>query len=162
MQKLLILLSFLILAACGGGSHSNTATSTASAKPAPTPQGTPMESIPFEEVKNLFDKCDYIDYLFYNTNFSISQNQKGSIQTAISHIAQSPAIHNPACKAIGRIFYQIEGKSILEADIHFQDGCTYFRFLKDKKYAYGNLMTDDGVLYMNNILTQASQMGNGQ
>ena len=147
----------LCLAAC------DTATSTtekpaekATATTPAAPQGKQMPSIPLEDVQHIFEKCDYIDYVFYNTNFSISQNEKASIQSAISHISQTPATLNPACKPIGRIFYQIEAVNVLEADMYFQDGCAYYVFLKNNKPTYGNLMTQDGIGYMNNIIQRAS------
>lgn len=118
-------------------------------------QGKQMPSIPVETITHIFENCDYIDYVFYNTNFSMSQNEKASIQTAISHVSATPAILNPNCKAIGRIFYQIEAVNVLEADLYFQEGCTYLVFLEKNKPKYANLLTEDGIAYLNNILQKA-------
>ncbi len=50
----------------------------------------------------------------------------------------------------------------MEADLYFQEGCTYYVFLKNNKPAYANLMTDDAIGYMNNIMRQAASVGQPQ
>lgn len=130
------------------------------AKPAAPALNPPLPSISLETAQHLFANCDYIDYIFYNTNFSVSQAEKASIQSALTHIAQqSPPGLNPNCKAIGRVYYQIQGDNYLEADIYFQDGCKYFVFYENKKPAYCNLMTDNGMAYYTNIFKQVQGTG---
>ncbi len=123
-----------------------------------TTQGKAMESIPFETISYVFENCDYVDYVFYNTNFSISQNEKASIQGAIAQISKTPATLDPNCKAIGRVFYQIDGKNHLEADLYFQEGCYYYVFLENNKPKYANVMTDEGIAYFKNIMARAQSV----
>ncbi len=138
---------------------------------APAPKTAPAQvqlkpalpSLSQEMALHLFKNCDYIDYVFYSTNFSISQKEKASIQGAIAHIAQeSPQGLNPNCKAMGRVFYQIDGENVAEADFYFQDGCHYLVFLEKGKPAYSNLLTQPGIDYFNNIFNQIKQGSGGQ
>ena len=114
-----------------------------------------LPGVPMEVVKNLWEHCDYVDYLFYNLPISMSLNNQPSIRNALSHIASDAAPTPPQCKSIGRIFYQIKGENVQMAEIYFTPGCTYFVFLKDDKPAYANYMTPEGVDYLNNIFKQS-------
>ncbi|RMF24674.1 MAG: hypothetical protein D6765_11430 [Bacteroidetes bacterium] len=139
--------------------------SSSSDKPAENPspeaaaQNAPaLPSLPYETVQYLWENCDYVDYVFYQLPISMSMSDQNSIRYSISHIAQDAATLNPNCPAIGRIFFQEKGENILEADIHFGEGCRYFVFLKEGKPAYANLITDVGVQYLNERITQAMQV----
>jgi len=123
---------------------------------APPPPAATLPGIPMDLMKNLWDNCDYVDYVFYNLPISMSLDNKASIQNALTHVASEPAPMPPQCKSIGRIFYQIKGENVQMAEIYFTPGCLYFVFLgQDEKPAYCNYMTPEGVQYLNNIFSQA-------
>ncbi|RMG78784.1 MAG: hypothetical protein D6714_17435 [Bacteroidetes bacterium] len=134
--------------------------SSSQAAPAAQPQGEMLPSLPTEKLQYLWENCDYVDYIFYNLPISMSLNEKSSIQYALRHIAADPARIDPNCKPIGRIFYQVKGENVLEADIYFQQGCTYFKFLENNKPAYANYMTDEGIRYLNENISRGTQMKN--
>ena len=121
--------------------------------------GQKLPSITLEIMQKLFDKCDYVDYLFYDTNFSMSMNNKASIQQTLTHVAENVAVLDPNCKSIGRVFYEIEGQTEIEAEIYFSNQCQYFVFMKNQKPIYANNITAAGVTHFNNIFKQAEQMG---
>ena len=121
----------------------------------PAPALATLPGIPMEMLKNLWDNCDGMDYVFYNLPISMSLDNQPSIQNALSQIAEKPAAVLPQCKSIGRIFFMIEGENILMAELYFAPECTYFVFLQDDKPAYANYMTSHGVQYFNDVFKQA-------
>lgn len=115
-----------------------------------------LPSLPLETAQMLYEKCDYVDYVFYELPISMSLYEKPSIQAAVRHISAAPAGLDPRCKPIGRIFFQIEGENVLQGDIYFTPGCTYFIFLDEQgKPQYGNQMTDECIQYLNNNFNHA-------
>ncbi len=120
-------------------------------------KGEQYPSITLDIMRKIFEESDYADFVFYNTNFSMSMDQKPSIQGTIRHISESVPAIDPACKAIGRVFYQIDGENFMEADIFFENDCKYYIFYENKKKKYANQMTEEGINHYNNIF---SQLGN--
>ncbi len=147
----------LILSACNSPSTTSqkteTTTTTAAAAPAEN-----LPSVPVAVMQKLFDKCDYVDYLFYESNFSMSMNNQASIRSTLTHVSEKVPVLNTPCKSMGRIFYEINGETEIEAEIYFSNECQYFVFMKDNKRLYANNITADGVAHFNNIFKQASQM----
>ncbi len=143
------------LAGCGDRSttkeeaqQDNTAQQPATAAPA-------YPSIPADTLRMLFNECDYIDYVFYYTNFSVSQKEKSDIQTALTYIASEPPDINPNCKPVGRIFYQVEGENRAEADLYYTDQCIYYLFFEAGKPAYANRIMPEGINFYNKIFSSA-------
>jgi hypothetical protein len=158
MNRLFILLFLFSLAACQGanqnqGDQTNQeSTSSETAATPPTEQGEQLyPSIPLDTLMMLYEQCDFIDYVFYYTNFSVSQNQKADIQSSIRYISEEVPAINPNCKAQGRLFFQIEGENRMEADLIFESGCTYYLFYQDGKPAYANKLMPGGITFYNNI-----------
>jgi hypothetical protein len=111
---------------------------------------------PLEKLEYLYENCSHIDYVFYELPFSMSLDDKGSIQRTLSHISTSVAPETAGCKAMGRIFFDVGIETILEADFYFSQGCVYFIFYEDGKKKYSSFMTPDAVKYMNNYISQAN------
>lgn len=157
MFRILLFALVLTSFSCGNSPNSNgeaSSTSEATAQPS-------LGSLPMETIQYLWDQCDYVDYIFYHLPISMSLNEKGSIQYALRHISADAAIINPECKPIGRIFYQVRGENVLEADMFFSEGCTYFKFLRDNKPIYANYMTDDGIKYLNDNIAKGQEFNQG-
>jgi hypothetical protein len=113
-----------------------------------------MPGLPIEILRTLVAECDYIDVVIYNPPFSMNQQDQANVRGSIQHISETPAKHNPANQALGRIFYQAKGETLLEADIFLSPGATYFLFYQDKKPAFANALTEQGVYFYANILTR--------
>lgn len=126
----------------------------------PPQVGEKLPSITVDIMQKLFDQCDYVDYLFYESNFSMSMNNKQSIQQTLTHVSEKVPVINPNCKSIGRVFYEINGNTEIEAEIFFSKDCQYFVFMKDQKRIYANNLTADGVTHFNNVFSQAKKMNN--
>ena len=168
---LLLALSSLLFA-CNSNTNSDTAEASESQTETPSttettasnpPAGEPtLPSVPLETLQELWEKCDYVDYVFYYTNFSMSQDKQSSIRTTLRQISDEPAVLNPNCKAIGRLFYQVEGENALEGDLYLSNQCAYFVFYKDGKQTYANKLTAEGLQFYQNIFNQIQQNSQGQ
>lgn len=166
-MKKIILLLFLGMGlwTCQGGQADQSSSSTPATTPATETQPNNADasasvgeatypSIPVEKVKMLWDNCDYVDFVFYYLNFSMSQKVQNSIRQTIAHISSDVPQINPNCQPIGRIFFQSEGQNISEADIFYSNGCSYYIFYEDGKYAYANKMLPQGTQFYDNIFKQ--------
>jgi hypothetical protein len=117
-------------------------------------------SIPKDTLEMLFAQCDYIDYVFYYTNFSVNQSNQQDIRSALSHIAQEVPAIIPSCKPIGRLFYQVRGDNRLVADLYLdkEAGCVYYLFMENGKPAYANRIMPAGISFLENILSRTKTM----
>ena len=105
----------------------------------------------------LFENCDFIDYILYQYDFSVSQGEKAAIQASMNHVSRSTPTIDPNCKPIGRVFYQVDGKNAMEADIYFSETCQYYIFLVEGKPVYANNLSNSGVAFFQNIFQQFEQ-----
>lgn len=152
MQRFIV---FTFLSACFAFTSCNSSSSSGAAeKPVAENTAAPptsYPSIPSEKIVNLFETCDFIDYILYDYEFSLSQGEKPAIQASFSHISKTVPTINPNCQPIGRIFYQVEGQNALEADIYFNDGCKYYIFLENNQPKYANELTPAGIGFYEDV-----------
>ena len=126
-----------------------------------------LPALPQSEMTRMFNSVTYIDYIFYDLPFSISQDNQASIQANLQLISSKQLLYlDPSCKPIGREFIQIDGDIIYEADLYFSEGCYGYVFIKDKEPIYANQISEGGMNFYSNIIKQASgvqnKMQNGQ
>lgn len=148
-------LALVLMTNCNNNSGS---TNKSAVSPPPPPPVATLPSIPLDTMQMLWEKCDYVDYLFYQLPISMSLNEQTSIRYALRQIAAEPAPLKPECQPIGRIFFQVKGENAAQADIFFSPGCTYFVFYENGKKTYSNYMTEEGIQYLNNQLMQAKAL----
>ena len=113
-----------------------------------------LPSISFAEMKIIYEECDYIDFIFYTVDFSMSINNKTNIQKTVAFVSTNVARMNPSCKAMGRVFFQKNGELLVEADMYHDEQCHYFVFYKNGKPAYANQINPAGQTYFNNVFSQ--------
>jgi len=118
-------------------------------------QGLPK--IPNSLMQKLIDSTDYVDYLFYDMDFSMSMDNKQGVMYSLAKIGDEVAPVSPTCKPIGRIFYQIKGRNAAEADLYFSKDCTYLVFMKDNAPVYANRMSEVGKTFLNNQFSAIMQ-----
>jgi len=155
-QSLLIFLTLFLFSSCGGETEEKKgmdkdelwATKSNEVKVSTLP------SITFPEMKAIYEECDFIDIIFYNVEFSMSVNNKSNIQKMVGFVSTDVAQVNPACKAMGRLFFQKNGELMVEADMYYDDQCQYFVFQKNGKNAYANDITPEGQAYFQRIFSQ--------
>jgi hypothetical protein len=156
-----LLLLALSLFACNNSKTSSEKQTTSNPEASvPLAQHEPyLPSITQEEIEILWEKCNQIDYLFYDLPISSSVNDRPSSQAHIRHISDSPVraeVKKRCKKPIGRLFYKTDGEDLIEAEAYFSGGCAFFVFFKGGKETYCNLMTPDGVNHFNQIIAAAS------
>lgn len=144
--------------ACKNTAKEQPTESTTPASPAPAAATVSYPSVPLDTLQMLWEKCDYIDYIFYGRNFSMNQSEQAAIRAALSHISDEVPTINPACQPTGHLFYQVEGENRLEADLYFQQQCVYFVFYDQGKPAFANKMTPQGLNFFQQVF-QSQQGG---
>lgn len=153
-MKINILLSlsicFLML------SCQNPSGSKAKAVPKPVVTGPVLPSVPNDVMKELWEECDYTDFIFHHLPFSMSQDQKQSIQSTLSYVSAEPLGSIVAgCKPDARQFFHIKGEIVREADVYLKDGCYFYVFVENEKPVYANKMAENGVSFFTNTIKQA-------
>ncbi len=153
-----------LLAGCKNGDPSKTdekqpATQQPPAQQQTTTQTVPHPTLPQEIRQDIYDRCDFVDFIFYDPSIpiSISLNEPGSIRMTMSHVGTSAASTTGTCKPTGRVVFQSDGEIMQEADFYMGPGCVYYVFMKDGKPAYANNMTQAGVNFFANNINSAKQ-----
>jgi len=148
MKKLFfLLLATILLGSCTGNpktenSKSDEKTQTATVKYPPLPDDIKLE---------LWNKCDYIDFIFYNYSFAMNQSDQQNIRLSLQHINPVAPKIDPNCQPIGRIFYQIEGENAAEADLVMGEGCNYLVFYRDGEKSFANELNEAGQAFFNRV-----------
>ena len=120
-----------------------------------------LSPLPNESMQKLFNEATYIDYIFYDLPFSISQDNTPSIHSNLQLISGEKLDPiSKSCKPIGREFFHIGGVIAFEADLYFQDGCYGYVFLEKEKPIYANKISEAGMKFYSNIINQAEQIKN--
>lgn len=144
---------FLLLLLCLSGFSACT-NKQSKDDPAKTPTATTLPSIAVERLEYLFEKATYMDATFYELPVSINQSELAQIQQTIATVAAEPMPLSPGCKAVGHIWFQVDGKNIEEADIYFSAGCVGYVWYQDGQPAYSNKMTEAGINFYGNVFQQ--------
>jgi len=142
------LFALLLLSHCRGG-NPNQEASTEAAPPWP--------ALPAERIQDLAQRSDYIDYVFYYANFSLSQDEPEAVRQAVSFIGSGGIRPKADCKPMGRIFFQEKGDILLQGDMYFQEGCYYFLFLENDQPKYAHAMSPGAQAFFRQIFQQAGQ-----
>lgn len=117
-------------------------------------------SITIDILNKLYTECNYMDYIFHDLDFSISQDNPNSIKASIKFISTSVPSEIPeGCKSIGRKFFHIDGQIVLEAEVYFSTQCAFYIFYENGKATYANTMTKEGLNFYGNVSnTNKSQL----
>lgn len=118
---------------------------------------SPYPSMSNQEITNLYSITDKVDMIFYNLPMSINQDDARSAKNTAMYISPAPAIINAPCKSLGRLSWISKGVIVKEADIYVDTGCQYFIFMQDNKPVAANAMSESGVAFFNQIISQAAQ-----
>ena len=119
-----------------------------------------LPSISMADLEFLWENCNQMDYIYYDLPISMSLDNPYSIQQSLRHVSDTPVSQNVKnnCKPISRVFFKNSGEDLMEAEIYFSNGCSFFVFFKEGKPAHSNYMTDAGVKYFNDILQKAQSV----
>jgi hypothetical protein len=157
--KILTILAMTAVLSCKQEKKESPVTPTVATQQPTTPAtGPDVPGVPQEVMIKLLNECTFVDYIFHDLPFSLSQNEDPSIDQNISYIDFSrPVGKLPSnCKATARKFFQIRGEIVYDVDVYLGQGCNYYVFVdKKNKPIYANYLTPDGVKFYFNIINQA-------
>ena len=109
------------------------------------------------EIANLYSLADKVDMIFYHLPMSVNQDDAASAKNTVLYISPAPAIMNNPCKPLGRLSWISQGAIIKEADIYVDTGCQYMIFMTDNQPVAANAMSESGVQFFNQIISQVEQ-----
>lgn len=152
----------VLFTACGGNTaDASDATETPAAQTTP-PAAEGQEtlsypSLPIAKMQELFNSTDYIDFVFYYANFSMNQSNDKSIKATLAHVSNEVPTVYASCKPIGSLFYQAQGKELMQAELYFSDKCVYYIWLENGQRRYANKMTPAGFQFYQQVFAQNTQ-----
>ncbi|PHN03402.1 hypothetical protein [Flavilitoribacter nigricans] len=161
--KALAVLIILLVSACGGNTNdagATTAETPASETPAPAgenQQTLTYPSLPIAKMQELYDSVDYIDFVFYYANFSMNQANDSSIKATLAHVSNEVPTVYSSCQPIGSLFFQSQGKELMQAELYFSDKCVYYIWLVNGQRTYANKMTPAGFQFYQQVFSQGAQ-----
>lgn len=113
-------------------------------------------SLPADRMRELYNNVDYIDFVFYYTNFSMNQSDDASIKASLSHVSSEVPGIDASCQPIGSLFFQSKGRELIQAELYFTENCIYYVWLEKGKRTYANMMTPGGFKFYEQVFSQAS------
>lgn len=120
-----------------------------------------IPGIPQDVMEKLLDECTFVDYIFRDLPFSLSQSEPQAIKSNIAFIDYTrPLGHIPKnCTPDGRKFFQIKGEIVYDVDVYILGNCHFYVFVDEaNKPIYANYITQAGVNFYNDVINQATQM----
>lgn len=118
------------------------------ARPTNAPALSPF---PAHLFKPVYMEADYMDVIFEELPFSMSQDNNNSIRQILNYIdVNAPENYNANCPLFGQLLVQKEAEYIMEANIYHSEGC-YYWLIKHQGEKYVNGMTDAGIQFFNQL-----------
>ncbi len=157
MKQVFLLLSFAIfMFSCGGETKKAENTTPVVAQSATQYVAENLPSIDVKILERLFKEATAVDYIFHNHPFSMSQDEDASIKTSITYFSGERPQGIPVnCKPVARQSYQINGEFVAEFDVYFDQNCTFFAHMVNEKPVAANKMTEAGLAFFNQVISQA-------
>jgi hypothetical protein len=120
------------------------------------PEGFTAYGMDATYMNMLLEKGDHIDYIFNDIPLSMNQDGKAAFYQEMRYVSNQPIAGIPkGCKPMARKIYLGDGEIIMEADLYFSNQCTFQIFIKDEKALFGNLLSQEGAAFYNNLLEKA-------
>jgi len=142
----LVILLFAGLLGCGNNKTSGTAPAEETVE-----QTSSYPALPLEKMEELYSQVDYIDFVFYYTNFSMNQSDEASIKATMRHVSTETPVMDPSCQPIGSLFFQSQGQELIQAELYFTEKCVFFIWLVNGQRTYANKMTPNGFQFYQKV-----------
>ena len=125
-------------------------------------ENTPKQSAAFpslgnEQITQLYAAAEKLDMIFYDLPISVNQDDAASAKNSVLYISPAPVTLNNSCKALGRMSWIANGAIIKEADIYVDSLCKYFVFMEQNASVAANAMSESGVKFFENVISQVQQ-----
>ena len=116
-----------------------------------------LPPLPEHIYHDIYKYSDYLDVLFEDLDFSMSQDNNASIRSFLQNInLKRTAALNTACEPMGHASFQKNGQSIIEADFYHEPGCYYFIFYyENEQPMFSNSMSETGIQFFKNLKSQS-------
>lgn len=153
---LFLLLPILLVVSSCKNSTTETDTTNSNTKTATSTKAM-LPPISREEIIQLYESVDHIDYIFFDWNFSMNQSDENAVKAAVTFISNEGPKAVPAdCKAIGHLVFISKGEFIKEADLFFAENCYFYAFTNEQgRQTHFNAMTDQGIGFYQKMFAQA-------
>lgn len=170
MTRFFLILACFLLVSCQSAdtTEANTATPEAAPAIAKAPIN-PFDTLPIfprETAEILFNQCDYIDLSFFTIDPTINFSKPNEIKGMLANLLTTKRPPAPTCRtAFGYISFNGQGQTLAEAEIYFEQNCTYLVFRDGNKYAAICQLGDKGIGFFNQVLQmyqKATQANDGQ
>ena len=159
MMKYLFLLGLLVSVAACKQDTTPTNQDGNSVNTESTETSQMLGSLPFDEMKNLYENADQIDYIYHSLPISMNVSDEAGVKNNVSFISsEANAYIPPHCKPIGRKIYYSRGEILIEADLYFNENCKFLVFIRNEKILWANKMTEAGHKFYSNLLRQVGEM----
>jgi hypothetical protein len=116
-----------------------------------------LPPISIDEIKQLYEVADHVDYIFFDWNFSMNQSDANAVKAAVTFISYEGITEIPeSCKAIGHLVFLSKGEFIREADLFFSENCYFYAITDEQgRRTNYNAMTDQGIAFYQKMFAQA-------
>ena len=124
-----------------------------------TPMSGPANTLPFipiEEYKALAQTTNGIDVIPYGTSVTMNISEPSSCyQFIATHILDTQVAEIACTQPQGKIFFNKNGDSFMEADIYFNEKCKYLIFFKsgETKPKYATQISEKGMEYFSKLFS---------
>ncbi|MEM6726244.1 MAG: hypothetical protein AAF598_19530 [Bacteroidota bacterium] len=109
---------------------------------------------PIDYLNNLFNETDYIDYIFQETNFSLSVEEPESVKGNVRYLSVDPVTDYGCAPFVGNIYFNKEGRAFAEGEIYYKDDCAFFILLDaNRQRQYACAMSASGKKGLKRFLT---------
>ncbi len=148
----LLCLCFAVCVSCKSEPAKTEETEQVAEPPAPA-----YPALGNEVVAELYAKADKVDIIFFYLPVSVNQEDPATVKSTVMYISPTAPRITTECKSIARISWISDGAIIREADVHLADGCEYLLFMEDSKPVAANAMSQAGIQFFRNIISQVEQ-----
>ncbi len=137
---------------CNNDSSGNTKNATSET---PAAAKATFPTPPSSYLQDIYDRVDYIDFVFDKTNFSISVSDPNDAKGNVRYLSQDAVADINCTPYMGRMYFSSEGVEIAVAQMHYSDNCKYFIFTdKYQRPKYACLMSAAALAFFENIFKQ--------
>ncbi len=154
MRHLLSILSIMLILASCNTTTTDKKVNKDNANSEITSKSGVLPMLPVEVVEDIIMNADYLDILFEELDFSMSQDKNRAIRIFLQNIDYKTPLKefNKDCKPLASVLISKNSNTIIEADVYHWDGCYYFIFLdENRKPKYANNMSEIGIRFFQNL-----------
>ena len=152
--RLLIILLFPFIIACGGGE----AQPSTNEIPAAVIKVDTFVTMTPTQARYLFDNATKIDVLFTNLPVSLSQVKQSDVQGQVSFMGPGPVPKNLNCPETANIIYQADGEIIGDGKMYIEGDCHFIVFYEKDKPPFAAYMNEQGMKFYTQILSSRPQV----